>query len=156
MAARYRGSVGHVSGESNLKVERTGHQRRAIICGSAGPPLTKTLCCFSVAMSKSRSALLGALSFVPALGLCLILALVSYLPLEFYQSNPQLLWLIGLAYVVGSWLIVIGAMVLALRSYHIHQGQRILWVLALFVFNMFVLPVFWYKCVWRPTGEPAT
>ena len=107
-------------------------------------------------MSKSRSALLGALSFVPALGFCLILALVSYVPLGFYQSNPQLLWLIGLAYVVGSWLIVIGAMVLALRSYHIHQGQRILWVIALFVFNMFVLPVFWYKCVWRPTGEPAT
>ena len=99
--------------------------------------------------------MLGALSFAPVLGFLLILVLVSSVPLGFFQSNPLLLWSIGLIYVAGSWVIVIGAMVLALRSYHIHQVQRILWVLALFVLNMFVLPVFWYKCVWRPAREAA-
>jgi hypothetical protein len=109
-------------------------------------------------MSKSWSVLLGALSFAPLLGFFLFVALGSYLaPGSALYANPYLLLLIGVVYFVGSWLTVIGAMVLALRSYHIRQSQRISWAVALFFFNMFALPVFWYKCVWRPAhGVPAT
>ena len=109
-------------------------------------------------MSKSWSALLGALSFAPLLGFVAVFALVSYLApgSPIYAGNPHLLFQIGLVYVVGSWLIVIGAMVLALRSHHIRQGQKILWVVALFLFNMFVLPIFWYKYLWRPVRGAAT
>jgi len=94
--------------------------------------------------------LLGALSFVPLLGFFLLVALVFHLVpgSAFFTSNPYLPFLAGLVYVVGSWVIVIGAIVLALRSYHIHQSQRISWALALFFFNMLALPAFWYKCVW--------
>jgi len=94
--------------------------------------------------------LLGTLSFVPLLGFFLFMALVSHLVpgSAFFASNPYLPFLVGLVYVVGSWVIVIGAIVLALRSYHIRQSQRVSWALALFFFNMFALPVFGYKCVW--------
>ena len=117
-----------------------------------------TLCCFNVAMSKSWSVLLGALSFAPLLGFFLFVALGSYLaPGSSLYASSFLLLLIGSVYFVGSWLIVIGAMVLALRSYRIRQSQRIFWAAALFFFNMFALPVFWYKCIWRPThGAAAT
>ena len=94
--------------------------------------------------------LLGTLSVVPLLGFVLFVALVSQLvpgP-TFFAGNPYLPFPVGLVYVVGSWVIVVGAIVLALRSHHIRQSQRISWALALFFFNMFALPVFWYKCVW--------
>ena len=109
-------------------------------------------------MSKSWAVLLGALSFAPLVGVLLFVALGSYLaPNSALYARPHLLLLIGFVYFVGSWLIVIGAMVLALRSYHIRQSQRIFWAVALLFFNMFALPVFWYQCVWRPIyGAAAT
>ena len=109
-------------------------------------------------MSKSWLVLLGTLSFAPLLGFFLLVALVSHLVPDsaLFASNPDLPFQVGFVYVVGSWVIVIGAIVLALRSYHIRQSQRIFWALALFFFNMFVLPIFWYKCVWKPVHGTAT
>lgn len=99
-------------------------------------------------MSKSTSVLLGAFSLIPLLGFFLLLTLAPHLA-PASPSDPPTLFKIGAAYVVGSWLIVIIAMVLAFKSHHIPPSQRILWAVALFFFNMFALPVFWYKCIWK-------
>ena len=100
-------------------------------------------------MSKSTSVLLGTFSLIPLLGFFLLLALAPRLA-PGSPNDPPVLFQVGLAYVVGSWLIVLAAMVFAFRSNHIPQSQRILWAVALFLFNMFALPVFWYKCIWKP------
>ena len=109
-------------------------------------------------MPKPWSILLGALSLAPLLGFVTILVLVSTpaSASNVNASTPHLLFQIGAAYVVASWLVIIGAVVLALRSSHLRGGQKVLWVLALFVLNMFVLPVFWYQHVWRRSSETAT
>jgi hypothetical protein len=137
-------------------VERTGSQRRAISVAGAGPPFTTTLCFFEGLMSKLSLLLLGALSLIPLLGFFLLLALAPRLTPALYPSNPHLLFQIGLAYVVSSWIIVIAAMVLGFRLRHLQRTQKILWVIALFFFNMFALPAFWYKCVWKPTLHAET
>ncbi len=102
-------------------------------------------------MPKLWRVILGALSFAPLIGFCLLLALSPHLVpgSDSHASNPDLPFQIGLGYVAGSWVVIIGAIILALTSPHIRQSQRISWALALFLFNMFALPVFWYKCVWR-------
>jgi hypothetical protein len=99
-------------------------------------------------MSKSTSALLGTFSLIPLIGFFLLLALASRLA-PGSPNDPQVLFQVAAIYVVGSWLIVIGAMVFAFRSHHIPKSQRILWAMALFFFNMFALPIFWYKCIWK-------
>lgn len=109
-------------------------------------------------MPKPWSVFLGAASLAPLLGFLVIVALVSIPALDLTGNAPNahLLFQIGAVYVVGSWLIVIGAIVLALTSSHLRGGQKVWWVVALFIFNMFVLPVFWYRHVWRPSSGTAT
>src|ERR1700675_4104426 len=98
-------------------------------------------------MSKSTSILLGTFSLIPLLGFILLLTLAPRLA-PGSPSDPPVLFQVGVAYVVCSWVIVIAAIVFAFRSDRIPQSRRILWAVALFLFNMFALPVFWYKCVW--------
>lgn len=99
-------------------------------------------------MSKSMSVLLGAFSLIPLLGFLLLLTLAPRLA-PASPNDPPILFQLGVVYVVGSWLIVIVALVFAFRSHHIPQSQRILWAVALFFFNMFALPAFWYQCIWK-------
>ena len=99
-------------------------------------------------MSKSISVLLGAFSLIPLLGFFLLLTLAPRIA-PGSPNDPPVLFQVGVVYVVGSWFVVIAAIVFAFRSHHIPQRQRIWWAVALFFFNMFALPVFWYKCIWK-------
>ena len=109
-------------------------------------------------MSKSSSIVLGAISAAPLLGFIVIAVCAPSLApgSALYPNNPHLLSQIGLAYIIGSWIIVIAAMAFALKSHRITQSQRLMWIVSLFLFNMVTLPVFWYKCIWSPAHEPAT
>ena len=86
-------------------------------------------------MPKLWRVILGALSFAPLIGFCLLLALSPHLvpSSDSHASNPDLPFQIGLGYVAGSWVVIIGAIILALTSPHIRQSQRISWALALFL-----------------------
>ena len=80
---------------------------------------------------------------MPLLGFFVMLALSTHL----VPGHTQLLVQLGLAYVITSWAITFAAIVLALRSQHIRQSQKIFWAIALLFLNMFALPVFWFKCI---------
>jgi hypothetical protein len=46
--------------------------------------------------------------------------------------------------------------ILALKSDHLDQTTRIVWVLLLYMLNMFVMPVYWYLYIWRAApANPA-
>ncbi len=117
----------------------------------------RTLGRLDVAMSNGLSALLGVLSFAPLVGFIVLLEwLTNLAPDSPIYANPLLLSLFGAAYVIASWIVTMGAIVLALRSPQLGRPQKFLWALALFLLNMFALPVFWYMCIRRSTRGDAT
>lgn len=109
-------------------------------------------------MLTSRSTLLGVLSLAPLAGFALLLALLSsFAPGSISSgSDPYLFYGIGAIYVALSWLIVIGAIVLTVQSYRMRRNQKALWVIVLLFFNMFALPVLWYKHFRGPVHGAAT
>ena len=66
------------------------------------------------------------------------------------RAYSVLMFSLGAAVVVGGWLLVASYMVYLFKTRHVPSGKRFLWALALFVGNMFVMPIFWLLYVWRP------
>jgi hypothetical protein len=47
--------------------------------------------------------------------------------------------------------------VLALKNEHLEGNAKLIWVLVLFLGNMFTMPIFWYLYVWNdPVTGPAS
>ena len=109
-------------------------------------------------MPTSRSTLLGVLSLAPLVGFALLLVSLSYFAPGSAVSggNSYLFFGMGAIYVTLSWLIVIGAIVLTLKSYRMRRSQKVMWVIVLLFFNMFALPVLWHKHFRGPVHGAAT
>jgi threonine/homoserine/homoserine lactone efflux protein len=61
---------------------------------------------------------------------------------------------------IGTMLVTIGMVafyiVHAFRNRRIREDHRLLWVIAIFAGNIFVMPIYWYLYVWRgsATADP--
>ena len=66
------------------------------------------------------------------------------------RAYSVLVFSLGAAIVVGGWLLVASYMVYLFKTRHVPSGKRFFWAAALFIGNVFVMPIFWLLYVWRP------
>lgn len=61
-----------------------------------------------------------------------------------------LMFTLGTTVVIGGWLLVASYLVYLFKTRHVSNGKRFSWAAALFIGNMFVMPIFWFLYVWKP------
>ncbi len=103
-------------------------------------------------MTTPSTAALGVISIAPLLVFMILIAWLPGYAAKVQSTGQEFTPIFTFAkfYIFTGWLITIGAIVIAFNSPHVPQSKRIGWAIALFVFNMFALPVFWYRYIWRP------
>jgi hypothetical protein len=110
-------------------------------------------------MSKPKRALLGFITILPAL-LCWGLPLIELFVRMDSKSGGDVFWRIWqiTGFVIGFAVLLLFGL-LAYYLWHLRCNTRIsiedkmLWVAALIIGHGLVMPVYWYKQVWRQNSN---